>query len=61
MLYEYKCQECSTEFEVDQKISEPPLKECPDCTGKVYRLISQSSFILNGSGWYRDGYSAGKK
>ena len=28
-IYEYKCSNCSHEFEKIQKISEEPIKECP--------------------------------
>lgn len=60
MLYEYKCDKCDKEFEVEQKISDPVLTNCPTCDGSVKKLISRSSFVLAGTGWYRDGYS-GKK
>jgi putative FmdB family regulatory protein len=60
MLYEYKCDKCDKEFEVEQKITDPVLTNCPTCGNDVKKLISRSSFVLAGSGWYRDGYS-GKK
>jgi putative FmdB family regulatory protein len=61
MLYEYLCSNCKKEIEVEQKISDAPLEICPNCKdGKLSKLISRSSFVLAGSGWYRDGYS-GKK
>jgi predicted nucleic acid-binding Zn ribbon protein len=40
-----------------QKFSDEPLKNCPDCGGKLKKLISQSSFILKGSGWYVTDYA----
>ena len=58
-VYEYECTECKTTYEVDQKISDPPLTECKrkGCPGCVKRLISGStSFTLKGAGWARDGY-----
>lgn len=61
MLYEYKCDKCDKEFEVEQKISDPVLTNCPTCGGSIKKLISRSSFVLAGTGWYRDGYSGGKK
>ncbi len=49
--YEYRCSKCG-EFEVFQKISDPPLEKCPDCGGSVKRLISGgSTFILKGRNW----------
>lgn len=55
-IYEYRCGKCGT-FEVMQKISEPVLRKCPTCKGKVERLVSRSSFILKGNGWYATDYA----
>lgn len=59
-IYEYECPNCGR-FEVIQKISEEPLSECPNCkkNGKsvhVNKLISESSFVLKGTGWYETDY-----
>ncbi|HEB50450.1 MAG TPA: zinc ribbon domain-containing protein [Desulfobulbus sp.] len=56
-VYEYECVECEKVFEVQQRITDDPLDECPECGGKVKKLISRSSFHLKGGGWYADGYS----
>ncbi len=55
-IYEYSCQKCGV-VEVMQRITEDPLKRCPHCKGKVERLLSRSSFILKGSGWYATDYA----
>lgn len=55
--YDYKCDSCGT-FEIEQKISEPHLTACPTCQGPVLRLISKTSFKLEGSGWARDNYGS---
>jgi len=55
-IYEYKCKKCNKEFEKLQKFSDLPVKKCPECGGKVNRLISHSSFILKGTGWYATDY-----
>lgn len=62
-VYEYECTKCGQLTEVWQKFSDPPIKRCESCNGKVRKLISQSTFHLKGSGWYvtdyaskRDGY-----
>jgi putative FmdB family regulatory protein len=62
-IYEYECAKCGHEFEREQRMSDPPVKTCPKCKGrKVTKLISRSSFVLKGGGWYADGYSdPGKK
>ena len=60
-VYEYVCEKCGHEFEVSQRITEEPIKTCPSCRARrVKRLISQTSFVLKGSGWYSDLYSSGK-
>lgn len=61
MRYEYSCNLCG-EFEVEQKITDPHLTECPICKEKGInssppkRLISLSSFQLLGGGWAADSY-----
>jgi putative FmdB family regulatory protein len=58
-VYEYECTK-GHQFEVEQRISEPPLERCRICRAKARRLISASTFILKGGGWYADGYGSGK-
>lgn len=58
--YEYKCKACGNEFEYQQRISDPPKSECEQCGGTLEKLISRSSFLLKGSGWYKDLYSSPK-
>jgi putative FmdB family regulatory protein len=55
-IYEYHCKECGV-FEVTQRITESPLAMCPTCEGDVRRLISATSFVLKGSGWYATDYA----
>jgi putative FmdB family regulatory protein len=58
-IYEYECGKCGHEFELEQRITEDPVKTCPKCRArKVKRLISQTSFVLKGGGWYSDLYSS---
>lgn len=59
MTYEYECTTCSHQWESEQSIKDAPLKVCVKC-GKesAKRLISKSSFILNGGGWAKDNYSS---
>ncbi len=59
--YEYHCKACDHEFELEQRITEDPIQKCPSCRKKkVKRLISNTSFVLKGSGWYNDGYHGSK-
>lgn len=55
-IYEYRCQDCSQEFERMQRFSDPPVDTCPKCSGPVQRLISRSAFHLKGGGWYVTDY-----
>src|SRR5262245_10243765 len=58
-VYVYACEKCGHEFEAEQRITEDPLKTCPRCRArKLKRLISQTSFVLKGGGWYADLYSS---
>ncbi|MGF1469095.1 MAG: FmdB family zinc ribbon protein [Sandaracinaceae bacterium] len=55
--YDYGCRSCGHEWELEQRISEDPVRKCPSCSKmKAQRLISGGNFILKGSGWYADLY-----
>ena len=55
-IYEYQCEICGNEFEKSQKFSAPVVDKCSTCGGKARRLISQSTFVLKGTGWYVTDY-----
>lgn len=58
-VYEYSCDGCGHEFEREQRITEAPTRTCPRCKArKARRLISRTSFVLKGSGWYSDLYAS---
>ena len=55
--YEYLCQKCCHRFEVFQKITEEPVKSCPECGGTPQRVISPGvGFLFKGSGFYITDY-----
>ena len=55
--YEYECQKCGHHFERFQGINEEPVKRCPECKGKVSRLLGTvSGIIFKGSGFYATDY-----
>ncbi len=57
-IYEYICNDCGKTFEVIQKFSDKPVKKCSHCSGnRVEKVISQSSFVLKGTGWYATDYA----
>ena len=56
-FYEYECTKCHNQLEILQKISDPPVKKCELCSGKMKKMISQSTFHLKGTGWYVTDYA----
>jgi putative FmdB family regulatory protein len=61
-IYEYKCAKCKKHHEIMQKITDKPLTICPSCGGTMKKMISSTSFVLKGSGWYATDYAGkGKK
>jgi len=58
-IYEYHCASCSHELEALQKVSDSPLRKCPEC-GKLTlrRLISAPVFRLKGAGWYETDFKS---
>lgn len=52
-LYDYECTKCGLEFELQQSMTDQPRRRCPECRGKVVRLISGGAGIaFKGSGFY---------
>jgi putative FmdB family regulatory protein len=52
-IYEYRCAACGHTLEALQKLSDAPLKKCPQCAkSRLKRLVSAPSFRLKGGGWY---------
>ncbi|MBN1955243.1 MAG: zinc ribbon domain-containing protein [Anaerolineae bacterium] len=51
-LYEYECEECGVRFEKRQSFSEAPIRTCPECGGRVHRLIQPVGVVFRGSGFY---------
>ena len=56
-FYEYKCPDCGHQFEELQSFNDPPITVCPQCAKtNVKKMLSRSSFVLKGGGWYKDHY-----
>ncbi|MBI4844029.1 MAG: zinc ribbon domain-containing protein [Nitrospirae bacterium] len=55
-VYEYKCKKCKKVFEILQKITDEPLSKCGECGGEMKKLITKTSFVLKGGGWYATDY-----
>ena len=55
--YEYQCKKCGYKFEEFQSMMDSPLKKCPECKGKVKRLIGTGAgVIFKGTGFYETDY-----
>jgi len=61
-IYEYRCAGCGYEMDKLQKISDPPLTDCPACgRSALQKLVSAAGFRLKGGGWYETDFKSGKK
>ena len=55
--YDYVCDTCGAKYEKFQNMSADPDTQCPECGGKVRRLIgSGAGLIFKGSGFYETDY-----
>ena len=61
-FYEYECTNCKFYVEALQKISDPPLQQCPSCKKQtLQRLVSAPVFRLKGGGWYETDFKSEKE
>jgi putative FmdB family regulatory protein len=60
-IYEYRCRSCGQTMEAIQKMGASPLRKCRNCSGKLDKLVSRTSFALKGGGWYSEGYNKSGK
>jgi putative FmdB family regulatory protein len=60
-LYEYFCDACKQTTEKLEKYSEQSVRNCEVCGSErsARRVISRTSFALDGSGWYKQAYTKG--
>lgn len=54
-IYEYECPQCEKVFEEWGKSGDSH-KNCPVCGTDSPRIISRTSFVLKGDGWYVSDY-----
>ena len=60
-FYEYQCSACGHHHEELQKVTDRPLRKCPDCgRSSLRRLVSAPVFRLKGGGWYETDFKADK-
>ena len=54
--YTYECEKCGHEFDRFQNMSDPRIKRCPECKGRVKRIVGAGAgIIFKGDGWCKPG------
>lgn len=52
-IYEYRCSSCGFQKEYLQKLNDPVMTVCPECSRATFsKMLSAAGFQLKGSGWY---------
>jgi putative FmdB family regulatory protein len=51
-VYGYRCSR-GHHFEIQQRITEPPLAQCPECGAPVTRVFYPVGIIFKGGGFYK--------
>jgi putative FmdB family regulatory protein len=59
--YGYRCSNCGHEFEIQQKMADKPLTACPECQGKLTKILYPVGISFKGSGFYSTDYKASAK
>ena len=60
-IYGYRCTNCGHQFEIQQRMADEPLKVCPECQGKLTKLVYPTGIAFKGSGFYTTDYKASGK
>ena len=55
-IYEYKCENGHV-FDIMQRMSEDPLKECVECAAPVRKVLHPVGISFKGSGFYSTDYN----
>ena len=59
-IYEYSCPSCGKTFEEFMRASDnAETAACPSCGTEAPRMLSNTSFILKGGGWFASSYGYG--
>jgi len=59
--YGYRCTACNHTFEVFQKITDEPIRECEKCGGEVKRLLYPVGIVFKGPGFHVTDYRKPEK
>jgi putative FmdB family regulatory protein len=59
-IYAYKCGSCGFAKDILQKMSDPALEVCPQCSKPSFvKQLTAAGFQLKGSGWYATDFKGG--
>ncbi len=56
--YEYLCRQCGHRFEAWQRMTDDPLKVCPECGAEIHRVLFPAGIVFKGSGFYKTEYGS---
>ena len=61
--YEYRCQQCATEFQIRQSFADDPLTDCVEesCNGTVNKVFRGVGISFKGDGFYKNDHGASSK
>ncbi len=51
--YQYRCTDCGSELEVQQRITDDALTTCPTCEGELRKVFSPVGITFKGDGFYK--------
>jgi putative FmdB family regulatory protein len=61
-IYAYRCATCGFERDHLQKLSDPALRICPECSQATYsKQVTAAGFQLKGNGWYATDFKGGNQ
>ena len=61
-IYVYRCENCGSEKELLQKMSDAPLTHCDSCDqDTMVKQVTAAGFELKGTGWYVTDFRDGGK
>ena len=60
-IYEYRCNECGHQFEVSQRMSDEPVRECEVCGAEVTKMLFAPAIHFKGTGFHNTDYGTRRR